>query len=71
VPQTGKSTNGVRETSKFGGTKLILLFPIWVFTLFNFGLVTTQNILIVRVPQIGESINGVQETSKFCETQLI
>jgi len=36
-----------------------------VFTLFNCGLVTTQDISIMGVPQIGESTNGVQETSKL------
>jgi hypothetical protein len=32
VRQIGESTNGVRETSKLGGTALIWLFPIGVFT---------------------------------------
>jgi len=36
-----------------------------VFTLFNCGLVTTQDISIMGVPQIGESANGVRETSKL------
>jgi hypothetical protein len=41
------------------------LFPIGVFTLFNCGLVTTQDISIAKVPQIGEFANGVWETSKL------
>jgi hypothetical protein len=32
VPQIGTSTSGVRETSKVGGTGLIWLFSIGVFT---------------------------------------
>jgi len=32
VRQIGESTNGVQETSKLGGTGLISLFPIGVFT---------------------------------------
>jgi hypothetical protein len=42
-----------------------------VFTLFNYALVTTQNISIIQVPQIGEFANGVQETSKLGGTRLI
>jgi hypothetical protein len=41
-----------------------------VFTLFNCGLVTTQDILIVAMPQIGKSTIGVWETSKPCGTRL-
>jgi hypothetical protein len=71
VRQIGESTNGIRETSKLGETKLILLFPIGVFTLFNCELVTTQNISIEMVQQIGESTNGIQEISKLGETGVI
>jgi hypothetical protein len=42
-----------------------------VFTLFNCGLVTTQNILIIWVPQIGEFANGVRETSKLGGLEFI
>ncbi len=62
MPQIGKSTNGVQETSKLGGTKFIPLFQVGVFTSFNYGLVTTPKIYITRVPQIGEFSNGVRET---------
>jgi hypothetical protein len=71
VRQIGKSANGVWETSKLGGTGLIPLFQIGVFTLFNCELVTTQDISIAEVPQIGESANGVRETSKLGGTGLI
>jgi hypothetical protein len=71
VPEIGKSTSGVQETSKLGETQLILLFPVGVFTLFNCGLVTTQDISINVVPEIGKSTNGVRETSKLGGTQLI
>jgi hypothetical protein len=71
MPQIGKSTNGVRETSKPGGTRFIWLFPIGLFTRFNCGLVTTRNISIVQVPQIEESTNGVWETSKLGGIGLI
>jgi len=71
LPQFDESTNGVRETSKLGGTRLIWLFPIGVFTLFNCGLVTTQDISIVELPQFDESTNGVRETSKLGGTPLI
>jgi hypothetical protein len=47
VPQIGEIASGIWETSKLGGTRLISLFPIGVFTLFNCGLVTTQDISIV------------------------
>jgi hypothetical protein len=65
VPQIEKSASGVRETSKLGGTGLILLFRIGVFTLFNCELVTTQHISIGGVPQIGKSASGIRETSKL------
>jgi hypothetical protein len=42
-----------------------------VFTLFNCGLVKTQDILFIRMPQIGEFTSGVWETSKFGGTQDI
>jgi hypothetical protein len=41
------------------------------FASFNCGLVTTQNISIVRMPQIGESTNGVSETSNLGRPSLI
>ncbi len=59
VCQIKESINGVRETSKLGGTGFISLFPIGAFTLFNCGPVTIQDISIVGVRQIGESTNGV------------
>jgi hypothetical protein len=65
VPKIGEIANGVWETSKLGGIGFIGLFPIGVFTYFNCGLVTTQDISIIRVPQIEESTNRVQETSKL------
>jgi hypothetical protein len=71
MPQIGEFANGVRETSKFGGTGLILLFPIEVFTRFNCAFITTQDISIIPVPQIGEFANGVRETSKFGDSKLI
>jgi hypothetical protein len=42
-----------------------------VFTLFNSGLVRTQNISIVGVPQIGEFASGIQKTSKLGGIGLI
>jgi hypothetical protein len=36
-----------------------------MFIRFNYGLVPTQDILIIWVPQIGESTYGVLETSKL------
>jgi hypothetical protein len=71
VPQIGESANGDWETSKLGGTRLVFLFQIGVFTSFNCGLVTTQDISIIWVPQIGESANGVRETSKLGGTRFI
>jgi hypothetical protein len=71
VRQIGESANGNWETSKLGGTRFIFLFQIGVFTSFNCGFVTTQDILIIWVPQIGKCANGVQETSKRCGTRLI
>jgi hypothetical protein len=71
VPQIGEFASAVRETSKLGGTGLILLFSIGVFTRFNCAFVTTQDISIVGVPQIGEVANGVREASKLGETGLI
>jgi hypothetical protein len=65
VRQVGEFASGVRETSKLGGIGLIPLFPIGVFTGFNCGLVTTQDISIIWVPQIGEFASGVRETSKL------
>jgi len=32
VPQIGEIASGIWETSKLGGTRLISLFPIGVFT---------------------------------------
>jgi len=54
VPQIGEFASGVRETSKLGGTRLISLLPIEVFTLFNCALVTIQDISIIGVPLFGE-----------------
>jgi hypothetical protein len=71
VPQIGEITSGVRETSKLGGTQLIFMFPVGVFTRFNCALVTTQNISIDWVRQIRESTKGVPETSKLGGTRLI
>jgi hypothetical protein len=68
VLQIEKSASGVWETSKLGGTLLILLFPIAVFTSFNCELVTTQDISIEGVLQIEKSASGVRETSKLGET---
>jgi hypothetical protein len=47
------------------------MFRVGVFTLFNCGLVTTQDILITRVPQIGEFVDGVWEISKLGGIGLI
>jgi hypothetical protein len=71
VPQIGEFSSGVRETSNLGGTGLIQLFPIGVFTLFNCALVTTPHISIIRVPEIGEFASGVRETSNLGGTGLI
>ncbi len=60
--QIGESTNGVRETSKLGGTGLIWLFPVGLFTLFNCGLVTIQDNPMMRMPQIGEIASGIRKT---------
>jgi hypothetical protein len=65
VPQIGEFANGVWETSKLGGIGFIGLLPIEVFTSFNCGLVTTQDISIARASQIGKIANGVWETSKL------
>jgi hypothetical protein len=65
MPQIGKSAHGVRETSKFGGTRLISLFLVGVFTWFNCGLVTTQNFSIMAMPQIWKCAHGVRKTSKL------
>jgi hypothetical protein len=59
MSQFGEFASGIWETSKLGGTRLILLFAIGVFTLFNCGLVTTQDILIVQVSQFGKIVSGV------------
>jgi hypothetical protein len=71
VRQIGEFANGVRKTSKLGGTELIQLFRVGVFTLFNCELVTTQDISIIWVPQIGKFANGVRETSKLGGIGLI
>jgi hypothetical protein len=71
VSQIGEFANGVHETSKLGGTELISLFQVAVFTRFNCGLVKTQEILIMGVLQIGESANEVRETSKLGGIELI
>jgi len=42
-----------------------------VFTLFNYALITTQDILIVGMPQIGKFANEVRETSKLGGIGLI
>jgi hypothetical protein len=47
------------------------MFRVGVFTSFNCGLGTTQNISIVLVPEIGEFASGIQETSKLGGTGLI
>jgi hypothetical protein len=39
MPQIGEFANVVWETSKFGGTRFIWLFSVWVFTSFKCGLV--------------------------------
>jgi hypothetical protein len=39
MPQIGEFASGVQETSKLSGTRVIFLFRIGVFTLFNCGLV--------------------------------
>jgi hypothetical protein len=71
LPCVRESTNGVWETSKLHGTVTILLFPVGMFTWFNYGLVETQGISIVQVPQIGESTSDVRQTSKLGEIKLI
>jgi hypothetical protein len=71
VSQIGKSNSGVRKTSKLGGTGFIRLLQVGLFTLFNCGLVTTQDISIATVLQIGKSISGVWETSKLGGTRLL
>ncbi len=47
------------------------MFRVGVFTSFNCGLVTTQDISIVGVLQIGESATQLWETSKLGGTRLI
>jgi hypothetical protein len=42
-----------------------------VFTSFNYGLVTTQDISIVQLPQIGKFASGIWETSKLGGTRFI
>jgi hypothetical protein len=59
VREIGEFASGVRESSKLGGIGVIKMFRVGVFTSFNCGLGTTQNISIVGVPQIGEFANGV------------
>jgi hypothetical protein len=71
VSQIGEFASGVREISKLGGTGLIWLFQVGVFTWFNCGLVTTQDILTISVPQIGKFGIGVWETSKLGAIGLI
>jgi len=71
VLEIGEFASGVRETSKLGGTRLISMFRVGVFTLFNCGLDTTQNILIALLPEIEEFASGVRETSKLGGTGLI
>jgi hypothetical protein len=44
VQKIEEFASGVRETSKLGGIELIWLFPVGVFTLFNYGLVKPTNI---------------------------
>jgi len=39
MPKIGEFVSGVRETSKLGGTLLIWLFQVGLFTWFNYGLV--------------------------------
>jgi len=71
VPEIGEFASGVRKTSKLGATEFILLFPVGVFTLFNCGLVTTQDISIVAMREIGEIASGVRKTSKLGGIELI
>jgi hypothetical protein len=71
LPQVAEFASGVWETSKLNGTKLIWLFAIGVFTLFNCGLVTTRMISTTQLLQIGEFASGVRETSKLGGTRLI
>jgi len=47
------------------------MFHVGVFTLFNCGLGTTQNISIAVLQQIEEFASGVRETSKLGGTRLI
>jgi hypothetical protein len=47
------------------------MFRIGVFTLFNCGLVKTQDISIVGVAQIGEFASEARETSKLIGIGLI
>jgi hypothetical protein len=62
MPQIGEFASGVLETSKLGGIGFISLFRVGVFTLFNCGLVTPQDISIVGVPQIGKFASEIRET---------
>jgi hypothetical protein len=62
VPQIREFASEVWETSKLGGTGLILLLEVEVFTRFNCGLVKTQDISVVRVPQIRKFASAVRET---------
>jgi hypothetical protein len=71
VPQIEKFASGVRDTSKLGGTGFIRMFRVGVFTRFNCGLGTTQNISIEEVQEIGEFASGVRETSKLGGIRLI
>jgi hypothetical protein len=41
MPQIGEIASGIRKTWKLGGTRLISLFLVGVFTWFNCELVTT------------------------------
>jgi hypothetical protein len=71
VPQIREFAYGVWETSKFGGTGLISLFRVGVFTLFNCGPIKPTNISIGWMPKIGEFASGVWKTSKLGDTGFI
>jgi hypothetical protein len=65
MPQIGEFANVIHETSMFGVTPFISFLAVGVFTLFNCGLITTQDISIILMPQIGNSPTRIRETSKF------
>jgi hypothetical protein len=65
VLQLEEFANGIREILKLGATGLVSLLQVGVFTLFNCGFLTTQDVSIISVPQIGKSPSGGRETSKL------